>query len=447
MKKLFAFCLSAVLLCGISAAALNLDASETVYSETEITAETASETSVYEKGAPGINILTGTALPETFEEKTISDFKFQSWDNSKSAYEIVTDTERENNKALCFTKGHFLNLVISGIGVDGERPLYLCFDSKSSGTATKYLITQESINGKRCASWNENVTHTSWKTLGDRNEYRKLTTTAESWTTLYFGYAQGVTEAVYIDNLFIAPYYKITYNAGEGTGESSSEYFYADKFGVSFDGKGFTAPDGKVFSHWLDKNGNKVYSTLVPVPGSDIELTAVYADKNSIPSTLPETSIKYDTKVLMRTAGFVTDSLKAAAEEYGFIAALESSLANCGLTGLTFENTAAASVYGKAYSKSEGTDISYGGSETFGASELSGGTVFTAVYTGIPETAEAYKTKIAGRTYVKIGDSYFYGNVVSASLYDTALAEKKKFEDSGKSVPDYITEIIEKAIA
>ena len=37
---------------------------------------------------------------------------------------------------------------------------------------------------------------------------------------------------------------------------------------------------------------------------------------------------------------------------------------------------------------------------------------------GIPDNKTAYTTKIIARSYVKIGNSYFYGNTHTDSLYD-----------------------------
>lgn len=454
MKKLFTFCLAAIVCCGIGAAAVTLDAPEKAY---DIPTELAEAT--YEKGAPGINILTGTPEPEGFETKSISDFSFTSWDASKSEATIVDDTERENNKALCFVKGHFLNMIVStNLGVEGKRPIYLIYDAKSDGTSTKYLIPHSNYNGGNFAYYNNNVTNTKWATLAEGHSqmmyFRKMTTTAETWTTIYFGYGQGgVTEKVYIDNLFMAPYYKLTYKAGEGTGADVSEYFYADKYAVSFADKGFTAPEGKIFSHWVDSNGNVVTDEVIPTPGYDIELTAVYANKADMATTLPIASIKVSAPQGIRIAGFVSSKVKAMADEYGFIAALDKNFEGGNYDGFVFGNDEIELAQGIAYSKADKIDIFYTDDKEE-AKELFGdeakdedGVYFTGVYTGIPETSEAYKEKIAGRAYVKLGEVYCYGATTVRSVYETALAVKAKCEASGEEVPEYVTDAIEIAEA
>jgi len=79
---------------------------------------------------------------------------------------------------------------------------------------------------------------------------------------------------VYYDDLVFIPYYKVTYNAGGGTGAPADEYFLADKYTVS---SAVPVRPGFRFKGWSLKNGSvNAVSEVTAVPGEDITLYAIW---------------------------------------------------------------------------------------------------------------------------------------------------------------------------
>ncbi len=94
----------------------------------------------------------------------------------------------------------------------------------------------------------------------------------------------NVYEPLYNDKTISAVFqgttFTVTYNAGAGSGaDITDEYSYANGALAKARECSFTAPENKVFTHWVDANGNKYYPGQdIKVVASNIVLTAVYAD-------------------------------------------------------------------------------------------------------------------------------------------------------------------------
>ena len=111
--------------------------------------------------------------------------------------------------------------------------------------------------------------------------------------------------------------------------------------------------------------------------------------------------------------------------EYGFIVTRSELLYDKNLT----HNSDVLYVSGAAYNNVTKKDIIYNVD-----SEI-GDIMFTAVLTNIPETKEGFMTTFVVRSYVKVGSSYFYGDVHSDSVYEAA----KRY---GETDNEYIKNII-----
>lgn len=79
---------------------------------------------------------------------------------------------------------------------------------------------------------------------------------------------------VYYDDLVFIPYYKVTYNAGGGTGAPADEFFLGEKYTVS---SAVPVRPGFRFKGWSLKNGSvNAVSEVTAVPGEDITLYAIW---------------------------------------------------------------------------------------------------------------------------------------------------------------------------
>lgn len=119
-------------------------------------------------------------------------------------------------------------------------------------------------------------------------------------------------------------------------------------------------------------------------------------------------------------------NISADVAEYGFIVTRSDLLADKELT----HNSDVMYVTGASYNNVANKDIIYGiDSET-------GDVTFTAVLTHIPENKASFMTKFAVRSYVKVGSSYFYGEMHRDSIYEVA-------KRLGESDNEYIKKIIQ----
>ena len=229
-----------------------------------------------------------------------------------------------------------------------------------------------------------------------------------------------------------------------------------EKSGVTFDeiNKGSTVyPTAHIHGFYpgdysaADENGN--YLTYY------LDNLKIYY-KPYTPETMNIASIRTSGNQGIRVAGFVTNTLRSMADEYGFIVTRSDLVENGDFDSFTFENQPMVYVSGKAYSKDENIDIIYcdASKNTSGAVSIFGdnaydelGTYFTGVFIGVPKTKDAYNEKLLTRTYVKIGDTYYYGKPIEKSVYETALAVKNQYDAKGETAPEYVLEVIETAEA
>ena len=358
--------------------------------------------------------------------------------------------------------------VNADFSIDATRPVTLTYNFKTAATSEMWMTVRTNKSGYWKTSpstffvWESNA----YKVDLSKGETNKWTpqektflpkdginptydTVPEKAERFWFQLATAYTTPVYIDDVSFIPNYKITYDLGEGTGETpADEYFLADEYTLKADLTKITAPSGKVFAYWVDQNGNKFTDKVTPTVGEDMALTAIYEKASNSVKTLDIASMRYTGKKGIRIAGFVYDYITDSAEEYGFIATTAAKLGDADASSLTFDNSEIAYVSAANYIKGTDTSIIYcddkeEAKSLFGDKAIDAdGIYFTGVYVGIPETAEAYTMKITGRSYIKIGGTYYYGTPVTKSVYDVALALKAKHEAAGTTVPAEVTNVI-----
>ena len=77
--------------------------------------------------------------------------------------------------------------------------------------------------------------------------------------------------------------------------------------------------------------------------------------------------------------------------------------------------------------------------------DLEDGVYFTGVLRGIPDGAE--NEVMVGRPYMKIGDNYYYGDIIERSVLDVALAVKdneEAYENCTEELKQAIDSMIDK---
>lgn len=239
----------------------------------------------------------------------------------------------------------------------------------------------------------------------------------------------------YIDN-----YAMYIYPAGTFAIKASEDAAAAEK--ITCGGATYTFESGI----WTD--GVDTYESGVAYAVEALQFKTFWP-KPPVPVTLNLASMRTSTPQGVRIAGFVTNALRETADEYGFIVALASNYES-DPTAMTMVDDGFAKVFGAAYVKGE-KDIFYidAGTSTveakakFGSSALDEyGYYFTGVLQTFPESVSAYTAQLVFRTYLKIGDSYYYGEPVVKSLYQVAKAVAAKCETAGQPVPAYASDVI-----
>ncbi len=148
------------------------------------------------------------------------------------------------------------------------------------------------------------------------------------------------------------------------------------------------------------------------------------------PDTNDSIGIRVKDPMGMRVIASVTDIQREGAIEYGFLVARNDALEG---SELTFE-TDVKFVQGKAFVK-EGEDITT--DYVYAIDDAV--TSFAGVLIDIPESKAAYKAYLTFRPYLKTGESVYYGEPVSMSLYEAAKVMKagtaySELDNDGKNV-------------
>lgn len=298
MKKLLTLILCASF--AVSASALTLENAADAFEATE---ETAADLAYAENlGKPGYNLWTGTTDPYTFEGNPAigSNASYEinvDWSNTE--LDSTTDTGNTSIKLSGDNPRFSVTSAFPAFDSD-SRTFTLLFDAKTETTGDMSFRVRPNRPGKwqyvnnvakDCRAGMiyvnmKNYAGGDWVSLnftlnpdGFTDNDAPLTdyTKVESfWLGLAGGFG---STALWIDNVSIIPNYKVSYDLGEGSGTLADEFFYADSYNIQASPALITAPSDKVFSHWVDQNGNPVTDTVTPVLGEDIVLTAVYTDK------------------------------------------------------------------------------------------------------------------------------------------------------------------------
>ena len=366
---------------------------------------------------PGVNAFTGTTAVKNFTASDLSSIV-----TTEGSAEIWT-----NNSLRLYppTPGVYFNSSIR---------LPLTIDRPALTLTNLWLMsTQIVVNGEfREGPWESDVTYnnvhidTGADTAYGNGNKVGITISDMSGTNINI-----------LSNMAVIPYYQITYKNilpnGNVAGDDVIKYYLGtaeEKAAITNASSGITGlptsypvedvaldANGHVLLGWSLTEGGAVVDT-VPLANADIVLYPVwggYDPEVVTPETKSSVSMRISPPMGMRFQGSVSSVLRTidateAAVEYGFIVTREDLL---GANALTFD-CGVNFVYGKAYSRADVIDKIAGlEGENF---------LFNGVVIGIPDTKAAYTQNFVVRSYVKIGDSYYYGAARTCSLYEAVKA-------------------------
>ena len=395
------------------------------------------------KWKPGLNILTGTTEPADINH---ANGKYIVGENP-DIRDVNNETSSVQNPVAQYENNYGYHFFpVDEISFD--RRILIKFDFSGASNTTRFIVNNKN-EGNFYYDFGSLNNHGSWTTYKyDGVASTNATNNYESINKLGIVLCWSSYVEAYLDNYVFVPFYKVTYT---GIGD---EYFLYDAAGniateYTVDTtKTIASVDGREFIGWSTTENATVAMTSVVLANEDVVLYPVWGEDNR-PSSLDVVSMRTTLPQGIRIASFVKTDIRNLADEYGFVVS-RADLLEEGYVDLTVDADV-TTVVAKAYEKGK-TDIIYlnamGSADTakamFGDAALDTlGVYFTGVYVGIPETADAYKTVLVARPYVKVGERYFYGAPIAKSVYDAATELKATYEKDGKEVPEYITKVLE----
>lgn len=416
---------------------------------------------------PGLNLITGTPIAFDFENITQADlnraFAATDWlgELDKNGAEITdgwthtTDPLRTGYAVR--QSSTWRELITTSLGDnqtgDSDRPFYCSFDTLATGNPDFFVIpydwtyTAHEWVYPQFKKWhriNKTVTMSQVKLKADTGAW----VNKSRFRNIGIGlgnanqeYSADATAYFYVDNFSIIPGYKITYIAADGT----ETVVYVDGLKTEY------TPDLTVLGSdsYTVEGSNEVYTTAtaIPLEYKDIVIKAFTPEE---PKTSDKNSIRVSgEKTGIRFGGFVGAGTHNAASEYGFLVArgdnsywmvADEDLMIKNITTdneYSFTGTTEAGekfVGGRNYIKGGDSNkfvFTDGGETPFG-SYGSAGYYFTAVMVGLdsPYTVTEdgvkttyqtrYRVPIVARSYVKVGENYYYGECQTASMKDVA---------------------------
>ena len=428
---------------------------------------------------PGLNLITGTTAAFDFENITQEDldraFADTTW--SETAGWVLTKDPLKDGYAVRQTDTwHRLTTTSLGaVNGDADRPIYFVQDTIASSTTGVYAVDGNIRAAQYSNGAGANVRWTSkWGTVTNSKlnvsdsqkwllsaRFRNFAFTC-GMSAAPTEYYVGATNYCYIDNCKIIPYYKVTYIAADST----ETVVYVDGKSTEY------TPDLTLLGSaaYTVEGSNEVYTTAtaIPLAYKDIVIKAFIpeepntSDKNSIRVSAQGTGIRF--------AGFVSAATHHAASEYGFLVTradngIDEATANeylvlpdafgdtesVNFSGTTDNEVGINFVGGRNYIKGGAlnkTVLTDDGETPFG-SYGKPGWYFTAVMVGLDQPytwrdvtyATRYRVPIVARSYVKIGDTYYYGESKMASMKDVAarlLANENASEAEKKLAQDVL---------
>lgn len=394
------------------------------------------------KARPGLNMLTGTTDSFTFEGMTDDEIGWviNYTGGNIAPMDNTVQSEANRSKRIVGTSeasGSSWHQLITAVESDKVRV------EAGRPVSVKLLYISDATD--TAAFW----CNTSWKDMqknllaatADWTPYSNQKLVLNADATGYLLHTHPKTH-IYFDDYSIVPYYKVTY-VNENDEVLASEYVLYGTDGkllTSYAPKKSLLPNADLIAAIsTEKGGANIDS--VALANEDITLYVTYHDLS--PKNTEEYGIRLGAVRGMRMTSFVSALQRSFADEYGFLVALDSSFTDGDYSALVFPdemkgNTALAEgktsvglladgttkfIYATAYDKASGADIHKVGK--FGDED---GFLINAVIINISD--KDYRTNFAVRPYLRVGDSYFYGDVMVKSIKDVAESLDDAYKDS-----------------
>ena len=394
------------------------------------------------KWQPGLGILSGTTEGVDVDFMNEGETFGNTFYNAGNCWSRVANPDKTGNLSdtVLSVNGswQYIRPAVSWNPViEIERPVSVVYDLYSKGNERVAVLVNTSGAPGLVIDGHTHTTPGAWQHVEETFITAKRQSAADTCAAaggisyINIGVRGDALTAspAYFDNLDFIPYYKITYK-NDNDEVIASEYVLYDsnkKVLTSYTPNKAIIPNAAaVKAISTEKGGANVDS--VPLNHEDITLYVSYHDR--APKNTDEYSIRLGAIRGMRMTSFVSALQRGLADEYGFLVAADNfggdysafvfaddmkgstSLAE-GETGKGTLANGAKFVYATSYDKATGVDIHKVGS--FGDED---GFLINAVLVNIP--VEQYATKFAVRPYVRVGDSYFYGEVMVKSIKDVA---------------------------
>ena len=282
----------------IFASALTLDTAEYATETSEITQACLSEASA--TVVPGLNLLTGTTATFSFEDVDTTKNTGVTADNttfyrkdkniatiSNAAFWTKATPDNAKNRAMALY-GYYPHFTFENMPVvEAERPVQVYFNYINDDGDQTFLLVRNAGNSTSPALKSISVSKTNgaWVSYNAKLESNSIAATSKGSPATYFiddtknikniwFMRNGTTNAVYLDDIALVPYYKVTYIGLDGETVAATDYVLLDAAGNML--TSYTPDNSKVegaTGYALSADGEKVVS--VALNNADIVLYAL----------------------------------------------------------------------------------------------------------------------------------------------------------------------------
>ena len=171
----------------------------------------------------------------------------------------------------------------------------------------------------------------------------------------------------------------------------------------------------------------------------DLDYIRLIGDKSYAPETVDVNEIKTTKPMGIRFMASLTKEIQDSATSYGWIFARETALSASSIENKEFTYEAATEA---GVATLRGVNFKEGRDEALIYNEDGANIYFTALLYNIPQSG--YTDKIVARPFAVVGDLVYYGDYITKSMYDVALAIKADgFRGHTAAQQSYIQRVID----
>ena len=171
----------------------------------------------------------------------------------------------------------------------------------------------------------------------------------------------------------------------------------------------------------------------------DLDYIRLIGDKSYAPETVDVNEIKTTKPMGIRFMASLTKEIQDSATSYGWIFARETALNASSIENKEFTYEAATEA---GVATLRGVNFKEGRDEALIYNEDGANIYFTALLYNIPQSG--YTDKIVARPFAVVGDLVYYGDYITKSMYDVALAIKADgFRGHTAAQQSYIQRVID----